>query len=194
MKRNRNSALRFGAVQCWNWLSGGILAGLLELFGTFCYAAACWLYCWPVVENLIGPHCVFTACWRPLCPTPPTRLYKYGSCLWHYWAWALRWSVLTGACVRRETPAVRTRQGDMDAARFQTWVSQCPDHVTGGGDLSLKVASLTHFYRPIVVLTTCIAATKGQCAIWPTPNVWIKQFLSPGWDDSLPDRHSLLLR
>lgn len=66
--------------------------------------------------------------------------------------------------------------------------------INGGGDLSLKVASLTHFYRPIVVLTTCIAATKEQCAIWPAPNVWIKQFLSPGWDDSLPDRCSLLLR
>lgn len=76
---------------------------------------------------------MFTTCWRPLCPTPSIRLYKCGSCLWHYWAWVLRWSVLTGGCVRRETPAVRTRRGDMDAARFQTWVSQCPHHVTGGG-------------------------------------------------------------
>lgn len=50
------------------------------------------------------------------------------------------------------------------------------------------------FHRLIAVRTICIAATKGQCATWSTPNVSIRRRLCPWWRDFLPDGHSPPLR
>lgn len=52
----------------------------------------------------------------------------------------------------------------------------------------------SRFHRLIAVRTICIAATKGQCATWSTPNVSTRRCLCPWWRDFLPDGHSLPLR